>query len=204
MEARRQELVTLEQFLEWVIHQEGRYELVGGEVRMMTGATNRHNDVKNNVTVALTPAAKRNGCRSTTSDTGIRTGERSLRYPDVVIDCGPKAPEATVASAPVIIVEVSSTGTRESDITVKLWEYQHLPTAEVIIQIEPDVVFVAVHRRGPAGWQVEVHEDLDAVVNLPQIGAGLALRDIYDGVDAKLRARLQLVEGGGTLLSSDR
>jgi Uma2 family endonuclease len=203
MEARRHELVSVEQFIDWVIHQEGRYELVGGEVRMMTGATNRHNDVKNNVTVALTPAAKRSGCRATTSDTGIRTGERSLRYPDVVIDCGPKSPDATAATAPAIIVEVSSPGTRESDITVKLWEYQHLVSAQVIIQIEPDVVFVAVHRRGPAGWQVETHEDLDTVIDLPQIQAGLSLRDVYDGVDAKLRAKLQLVDGD-TPLSSDR
>jgi Uma2 family endonuclease len=96
---------------------------------------------------------------------------------------------------PTIIVEVSSPSTREADLGIKLAEYQALPTVQAIIQIEPDVVLVAVHRRRDAfSWQTEVYEDLDGVIDLPSLGGSLALRDIYLGLDVRPRPTLQLVE----------
>jgi Uma2 family endonuclease len=187
-------LTSVAEFLSWVTGQEGRYELVNGDIRMMTGATNQHNEVKENVAFAVTPLARKNGCQATTSDTGIRTGERNLRYPDVVINCGPRSPEAMTVDNPTIIVEVSSPSTRETDLGVKLSEYQNLPSVQVIIQIEPDVLFVAAHRRThDAGWQVEVYEDIDAIIELPLLGGAVAMTDIYFGLDVKPRPKLQLV-----------
>jgi Uma2 family endonuclease len=195
MDVLSHKLTSVEQFLAWVAGQEGRFELVNGEIRMMTGATNQHNIVKENVAFALMPAARKSGCRATTSDTGVRTGERDLRYPDVVVDCGPVAPTEMTVATPTIIVEVSSPSTRESDLGVKLSEYQHLPSVQVIIQIEPDVVLVAVHRRmDEGGWRAEVHEDLASVIDLPSLGGSLPLQDIYFGLDVKPRPKLQLVE----------
>lgn len=194
MNAVPQKLVSIEEFFAWLVHQEGRFELVNGHIRMMTGAAYRHNVVKNNVTVALTPAARKCGCNSTTSDTGVQTSERSVRYPDVVVDCGPQAPEAMTVSNPVILVEISSPSTRGTDLAVKLFEYQRLQSVQVLVQIEPDLVEVAVHRRAPDGsWQLELYEDMDSRIDLPPLATSLAIADIYFGLDVKPRPSLQLV-----------
>jgi Uma2 family endonuclease len=195
MDVLSHKVTSVEEFLAWLPGREGRFELVNGEIRMMTGATNQHSNVTNNITVALTPLARRSGCRSTTQDTGIRTTERGVRYPDVVVDCGPLSPSAMTVDNPTIIVEVSSPSIREADLGIKLAEYQALATAQAIIQIEPDVVLVAVHRRrNAASWQTEVYEDLDGGIDLPSLGGSLALRDIYFGLDVRPRPTLQLVD----------
>lgn len=194
MNALPQERLSVDQFLSWLPSQEGRYELVNGQIRMMTGAANRHNIAKDNVAAALLYPARAQGCRSTSSDTGVRTGERSLRYPDVVVDCGPPELDAMTVATPTILVEVSSPGTRETDLSVKLFEYQNLPSVQIIIQIEPDIVLVAVHRRGPDGsWQLEVYDSLDGIIELPPLAASLTMRDIYFSLDVKPRPKLQVV-----------
>jgi len=194
MNAVPQKLTSVREFFSWLAGQEGRFELVNGQVRMMTGATNSHNQVKNNLTIALTPSARNCGCRSTTSDTGVQTGPHGIRYPDVVVDCGPQSPTAMTVDNPVILIEVSSPSTRGTDLSVKLYEYQNLQSVQMIIQIEPDLVDVAVHRRSPeGGWLLEVYESLDAVIDLPPLKASLAVADIYFGIDVRPRPMLQVV-----------
>lgn len=182
---------SVEEFFEWVAHQEGRFELVGGEVRMMTGARRQHNIVKDNVAFALHTATRQRGCSTTTSDTGIRTGEQTVRYPDVVVDCGPSKPDDMLASAPSILIEVSSPSTRNIDVVVKLGEYQALPSVEVIMQVEPDVALVTVYRRSIEGWLFERYDGLDSIIDLPVLDTTLSLRSVYDGVEVK--PSLQLV-----------
>jgi Uma2 family endonuclease len=194
MNAVPQRLISVEEFFSWLVDQEGRFELVNGRIRMMTGATHRHNVVKNNITVALTPAARKCGCSSTTSDMGVQTGPRGVRYPGVVVDCGPQDPAALIVNNAVILIEVSSPGIRGTDLTVKLFEYQNLASVQIIVQVEPDLVDVAVHRRAPDGsWQLEVHENLDDEIDFPPLHTSLGLRDIYFGLDVKPRPALQLV-----------
>ena len=48
-----QAAVRPEQFFSWVTAQEGRYELVDGEVVMMAGASRRHDAIVVNLTAAL-------------------------------------------------------------------------------------------------------------------------------------------------------
>lgn len=195
MNAVPQNLISLEEFFDWLADQDGRFELVNGQIRMMAGAAFRHNVVKNNITVALTPSARRCGCSSTTSDTGIQTGPYSIRYPDIVIACGPQVPTAMIVSNPAILIEVSSPSTRDTDLLAKVSEYQGLGSVQIIMQVEPDVAQVAVYRRIEDGWQFEAYEGLEAEIDLPPLQTRLSLRDIYEDVEVKQRPLLQLVPG---------
>ena len=196
MKALSDDRISIEQFFDWASDQDGRFELVDGQVRMMVGATNAHNDIKNNVEVALTLLARKTGCRASSSDSGIRTGERSLRLPDVVVNCGPRNPDAREIQAPAVVVEISSPGTRATDLGVKLAEYRNVSSILAIIQIEPDVIAVAVHRRVGIGWIVEVYEDIDDVIALPELQGVLALREVYLDMEVKPRPRFQIVTLG--------
>jgi len=185
--------LTISDFFRAIAGEEGRFELVGGIAYAMAGAKEGHNVITSNVQTALVPAGKRSGCRTTSSDTGVQTGPDSVRFPDVVVDCGPPNSSATTASAPTIIVEVSSPGTAVFDYGAKLQEYRQLHSVEMVIQVESEIALVKVHTRSGEAWTEATFESLDDVIEVPRLATALSLRDIYDTLDVRPRVRLQVV-----------
>ncbi|NDW04931.1 Uma2 family endonuclease [Jiella sp. 40Bstr34] len=190
------DLVSAGEFLRWVCAQDGRFELVDGRIfRMMTGAKQSHNVVTANIVATLLPQARRGGCRTTSSDTAVRTGPQTIRYPDVVVDCGPNDRDALEASRPTLVVEVASPGTSAIDATDKLDEYRSHAEIRLILFVDPDVISVKLYRRDKdGGWDVEKYDDLDQIVALAEIGGSLAVGQIYETLDPATRPRLRLVE----------
>ncbi|MGN6303518.1 MAG: Uma2 family endonuclease [Mesorhizobium sp.] len=188
--------VSAKDFLEWVLGQEGRFELVDGYViEMMAGAKQGHNVVVSNIVSSLGPQSKSGGCRTTSSDTAVQTLASTIRHPDVVVDCGHPDPDAMVAESPTLVVEVSSPGTSSVDTTDKLDEYREHPAVRLIMFVEPGAVLVKLYRRdGEGAWESEKYDDLASVIDMPEIGASLALSEIYDTLMPRNRPRLQLIE----------
>ncbi|WP_349370867.1 Uma2 family endonuclease [Salinarimonas sp.] len=191
--------MSADAFLAWIVGESERWELVDGvPLRMMAGAKRSHNVVASNILVALAPAAKRRGCRTTASDTAVRTGPVNVRFPDVVVDCGPPDPAAREAASPTLVVEVASPGTSVVDLTDKLDEYRRHEAIRLILLVEPDVVAAKLYRRDAAGgWTMERHDDPAARIALPEIGAELALGDVYDTLEPGRRWRVVGDEGAG-------
>lgn len=151
--------------------------------------------VASNILVALAPSAKRGGCRTKASDTAVRTGPVNVRFPDVVVDCGPPDPGAREPASPTFVVEVASPGTLVVDLTDKLDEYRRIDAIRLILLFEPDVVAARLWRRdAEGGWTVEKYDELEARIPLPEIGAELALAEVYDTL--KPAGRLRVVGEG--------
>ena len=188
--------MTVEEFLEWHMHQEERYELVDGvPLRMMTGALKGHNIVTSNIVMSLGPQMKMRGCSTMSNDMGVETSN-GVRYPDVVVDCTPPASIDRVTRNPVLVVEVMSPSTRGMDLHDKLVEYRAIASIRLILLIESDVVAVNLHRREEGDvWTVERSHDLGATVEMRELGASLRVADIYDTLDPKIRALLREVPG---------
>lgn len=188
--------VTAEAFLDWVCGQDGHFELVDGYVvEMMAGAKQAHNVAVSNIVMAIGPQAKKGGCRTTASDTAVQTGAHGVRFPDVVVDCGPPDPSALIAAAPTLVVEVSSPGTSQIDTTDKLDEYQRHAAIRLILFVDPGLVSVKLYRRDETGvWHAEKYDDPEQEIDLPEIGSVLSVRDIYDTLEPKPRPRLRLIE----------
>jgi len=70
------------------------------------------------------------------------------------------------------------------------------PTLSVYLIAESGEPVVVVHRRSANGdFLREVVPGLDAVIPLPEIGASLALADLYEGIDFEAEAAaLRLME----------
>src|SRR3954463_15575076 len=102
-------------FLTWVDGREGRYELAGGQVVMMTGGTVRHALVVANVLGLLRQKLDRKRWLIL-SDVGLDVGPHTLRYPDVVVvdRSGANIREVSVR-APVFVVEVLAPSTTKTD-----------------------------------------------------------------------------------------
>ena len=190
-----EEKLTVDEFLEAIAGREGRYELVRGVAYAMDGAKEAHNVICSNVQTALVPAGKRKGCRTTSSNTAVRTGPDTVRYPDIVVDGGPPDATALTASRPAIVVKVSSSGTAVFEYDVKLREYQGLESIDTVLQIESEMAMVRVHRRQEDGtWTEETIEEFDKDIPLPSLAVSITLNEIYDTLDVRPRPRLQIVK----------
>jgi Uma2 family endonuclease len=179
-------LMTVEEFFAWQERQEERYELVDGvpvPLRGMTGASNAHDAIVVNIIASLHRQLRGGPCRVATADTAVRTAIRRVRRPDVTVECAPIDLASYEARAPRLLVEVLSPSTRRFDQIRKPEEYKRLPTTAALLFVEPRQAQVLLLARQPDGtWLDTPFLGLDAVIPLPEIGASLALRDIYDGV----------------------
>lgn len=170
--------LSVEEFFSAIVGKEGKFELIDGVAYAMAGAKQGYNVISSNVQTAFVPAGKRQGCRTTSSDTGVRTGPHSVRFPDVVVDCGPADPAALTATSPTVIVEVSSPGTAVFDYGEKLDEYKRIASVQMVLQIESEIVLVKVHSRSGSGWVERLCESLDDVIDVPPLRTAIRTRHL--------------------------
>jgi Uma2 family endonuclease len=170
-------------FLAWVEGREGRYELAGGRVLMMTGGTMRHALIVGNVFELLRARLDRKRWVVLTKF-GVDVGPRSIRYPDVVVDHpGGKGRDLT-ARAPALVAEVLSPSTATIDLGDKAAEYLGLPSVAAYLVLAQDEVKAWLFVRGAS--QLPAPEAIageDATITIPALGIDLPLADIYAGIE---------------------
>ena len=178
--------MTPEEFFRWQEGQDEPFELVDGvpipKHRMMTGASIQHDRVTVNVIIALGNQLRGSRCRPTTDDVSLRTSLTTIRRPDVTVECGEMVYDTHEAREPRLVVEVASPSTTTVDRTLKLEEYKRHPSLRYILLLETVAPVALLYRREAEGWRPELLEGLDAVIALPEIGAELALAEIYEGL----------------------
>jgi Uma2 family endonuclease len=186
---------TVDEFFAWAERQPDRYELVNGRpLRMMAGAKNVHDDIVVNILVALGPQLRGSGRRPFTGEGAIETYPGQIRRPDVGVDCGRRNPNGYKAQAPRLVAEVLSPSTRDFDSIRKLDEYKTVAGLDYILIVEPNEPLVSLWSRGEEGWREARVEGLDAMVDLPALGASLDMRAIYDDVEFPINPRLVSIE----------
>jgi len=186
-------LMEPDEFLEWGLHQELRYELVDGVPVAMAGAKRRHDQVVMNAHGTLYAALRGKRCRPFTADTAIRIPSGNIRRPDAGIDCGRFIDDSTTADQPFLVIEVLSPSTRAFDMVRKLNEYQSVPSLCHIIMIDPDQP-EAIHWFRPLGqpWMSETLSGLDATITIQDPPCRLDLATLYEGLTFQPRPRLVL------------
>jgi len=174
--------ISEDEFFEFLATAEGRFELVDGEITMMAGANQRHQDIAANTLATLHAQLRGTKCRPTAADTAVKT-HGNIRYPDVVVDCGPRNDRSTWATTPVLALEVLSQSTRLFDSHMKLIEYKAHPDIQYIILVDTESASALLHYRQGDGWRERVYENLNDVIEFPEIGASLAMNDVYYGLE---------------------
>ncbi|MCJ2096156.1 Uma2 family endonuclease [Methylobacterium sp. J-072] len=178
--------MNAEEFFAWQLGQDGLYELVDGvpvpHIKMMTGASTQHDQVTVNIIATLHQQLRGSGCRPTTDDIALRTSIATLRRPDITVECGERVRDIYESRAPRLVVEVLSPSTSSVDRFRKLDEYRRHPTLRGILLVETRFPSVLLYRRVEDAWLAETYEALTDIIDLPEIGARLALSDIYEAV----------------------
>jgi len=177
--------MTEDEFFEFVQTRDEKWELINGEPMMMAGATQRHQDIAANTLTSLHTQLRGKKCRPTAADTGVPTINGTIRYPDVVVDCGKRDDQAMRATAPTLVIEVLSPSTRGFDSHKKVIEYKSHPDIKYILLIDTNNACSLLHFRDGEGWGEVMYDSLDDVIEFPEIGATLALSDIYYGLELK-------------------
>jgi Uma2 family endonuclease len=147
--------MSVQQFLAWAIGQEnGRYELVRGQVVAMAPERARHNLVKLATARALGDAVARSGlpCTEFTDGMTVIIDDETAREPDAAVQCGVRTDlESTVLEAPLIVVEVASPSSARDDTGDKLVEYFSVPSIRHYLIVRPEQNVVIHHARSDGG-----------------------------------------------------
>jgi Uma2 family endonuclease len=174
------------EFLAWVQAHEGRYELVGNRVVMMTGGSRGHGVILRRLANALEKRLDSQRWAVWTSDFGVDVGPGTVRYPDVVVDLAGGRFEDLTATAPVLVAEVLSPSSVKYDLRDKAAEYLRLPSLSTYLVLAQDEAKVWACVRGGAGFpsSPDVVTAHVATIVIAALGIDLPLSEIYSGIDA--------------------
>jgi Uma2 family endonuclease len=173
------------EFLAWVQAHEGRYELAGNRVVMMTGGSRGHAIITRRLATALEKRLDGHRWTVLTSDFGVDLGPSTVRYPDVVVDAAGGQFKDLTATAPVLIAEVISPSSAKDDLGAKAAEYVRLPSLSAYLVLAQDEPKAWVWVRDAAGFSpapIPV-TGLDATVEIAALGLDLPLSEIYSGFE---------------------
>ena len=168
-------------FLAWLQGREGRYELAGGHVLMMTGGTMNHGLIAGNLLEMLRARLNRTTWAVLT-EFGVDVGPRTIRYPDVVaLDRQGAKGKDLAAKAPALVAEVLSPSSEKLDLGDKAAEYLRLPSLAAYLVLDQDEVKAWVYVKGLPAPQVVT--GAAATISISPLGIDLPLAEIYAGIE---------------------
>jgi Uma2 family endonuclease len=147
--------MKVDEFLAWSERQpDDRYELVDGEIVAMTRDTVRHNRAKFAAARSLEDAIRAAGlpCMVLIDGVGVPINDRTLRIPDVLVQCGADPdPDSLVIESPLVVVEVVSPSSERDDTDTKLVDYFSIAGIRHYLIIFSEKRVVVHHQRNEGG-----------------------------------------------------
>ena len=167
------------------------WELVGGRILAMTNPTEDHEQIAANPGAPLKLAMDAQGCRTYQGGMRIQRDEDARGTdkprPDVMVRCGPSGGRSFVTD-PLLVAEVLSPSTMDTDRGEKLAFYKSLPGLRHIVLLYQDQMRVEHYRRIDQDWDMATLTAPDDVLRFGSLGFAITLDRLYFGVEpGKLR-----------------
>lgn len=172
--------LTLAEYLKFEEIAESRHELVRGDVRLMTGGTERHELLTNALNVQLANQLRGGRCRIFPHNRKLVTADGNAYYPDLLVACG-KAADRRFEDDATLIVEVLSPSNKRDELDDKQEHYLELPSLQAYLTLDPESGVGTLYERHDLGWRSRIITR-NAVV--PLEGMTIDLAAAYDEVDA--------------------
>jgi Uma2 family endonuclease len=184
-EAREHRRWSWDEYLEWEARQPVKHELVDGQVHAMAGGTLAHDTICNNLRAELRDRLRGTPCRVHGPDVKVRAGQNA-RYPDALIDCGPRVATALLAAEPVAVFEVLSKSTAWVDQTLKMRDFGATASVRYYVLISQDEPRVVVYQRDSDGHfgleGATLIEGMEAAIELTQPDLSVSFVAVYEDV----------------------
>ncbi len=178
-----QRTYTVEEYLAFEETAELRHEFVDGHLVDMAGESKIANEIAGNLYLLLRAALKGQAFKVYNHEVKLKINEkRRYRYPDLMVVPSTDCRETHMVSEAVLVAEITSESTIETDTHSKLLEYSSLPSVQcylIIAQTEPLVE--AYIRRGDT-WEYKPFRAVTDSVTIPALSLTLALTDLYEGI----------------------
>ncbi|MGQ0485817.1 MAG: Uma2 family endonuclease [Hyphomicrobiales bacterium] len=174
--------MKVEQFLAWGETQTaGRYELVEGEIVMMSPERARHNRAKYAITRALDDAVAAAGLNYTvyTDGMGVRINDDTVREPDATVQEGAEVDgDALLLDRPVIVVEVISPSSHRSDTTDKMIDYFSVASIQHYLVVDAEKRRLIHYGRAAAG-SIATQVWAEGKINLAPPGLTIDVSELF-------------------------
>lgn len=161
---------------------EVRHEYADGEVFAMAGGTLEHNLISANLTGELRAALKDRACFVCPADMRIRISSARYTYPDVSVVCGEPAfedPRRDTLLNPSVVFEVLSDSSESYDRGGKFAQYRTLASLTDYVLVDQREILIEHFSRQPDGTWVLRVVGAGQRLELPSIGCGIAVEEIY-------------------------
>jgi Uma2 family endonuclease len=188
---------TLKEYFALQEKNSAKYEYIEGEAFAVGGASLAHNLIKGNLVAALRPPVRRKGGRVLDESVLLVVRANAFyTYPDVLVTTDPAdRRDPYLVRQPLLLAEVLSPATAEYDRTEKFANYQKLPSLRHYLLISQNAWVVEWFRRDDAGqWVYTLLSTPDDVLEIPDLGLSLPLRELYEDTDVAPRRVLPGLE----------
>ena len=176
--------LTPEQYLELERAAVIKNEQRKGLTRAATGESADHSSIVANILGELRNRLR--GCRVFNRDLQIHVPATGFyTYPDVSVVCGDVKlldERKDVLLNPVLIVEVTSPGTRNYDCGYQFGEYSKIPGLCEYLIVDETRPFIQHWAERDGRWVLTQHKDFTETVELVSVPATLPVAGIYDGI----------------------
>ena len=183
----KRQMLSAEAFLEWAEAQdEGRYELIAGEIVAQPPERAEHGHVKRIVANAFDAAIAKAKlpCRASVDSLAVKIDDSTVFLPDALVNCGaPIARSSLVAPNPVIVAEVISPTSTRCDLALKLANYFRHPGVQHYLIVVLENRTVIQHSRGEGEALRTRIGDLGDRLLLDPPGLAIAVSDLFGDLD---------------------
>ncbi len=159
-----------------------RHEFINGQLYDMSGATDLHNEICQNLIIFLRSQLEKKEFKVYMEGVKCKIqGEEYYTYPDVFVTSNEIDRENKyIKQHPSLIVEVLSDSTRKYDTVDKFIQYQKIDSLQYYILVEPEVYSVHCFSKDEKGeWQAAIYTKLDESIELKLLSIQLPLQSIY-------------------------
>lgn len=189
MLAIKDQIYTLEEYLELDHASEAKIEYWNGHVFTLAGASASHNRIQRNVLVTLTNKIRVRKCEIFPSDMRVKVPSYPpYRYPDLSALCGAAEFERLgtqdLLVNPQLLVEILSDSTAEFDRGYKFTYYKSIKSFTEYVLIAQDRPHVSQFvKQADNAWLNYEFNQLEDTFHLTALNCDLALTEIYEAVE---------------------
>jgi len=177
--------MTLAELLRWEDGTDTRYELIGGLPMAMAPPARPHGVLCVRLGAAIDGALRsRRPCMAQV-EAGIVRPDRDDTYyvADLAVTWSPYRRGEQLVNAPILIVEILSTGTEKHDLQVKVPAYREIDSVNEILLIDSESIYAEILRREGNRWITELVQRRDATLRLSSVDLQIAMAELYEGID---------------------
>lgn len=181
--------ISVEAYLESEKISPIKHEYVNGEVYARAGTSDNHARVTGNVFVALSVHLRDSNCEPFSTEIKVQVTRNVYYYPDILVSCEEDPESPYFRNAPILIFEVTSPSTANTDRREKLLFYQQMPSVQEYAVVDQQRVNIELHRRQPNGtWITYFFDASDDEIEFQSVGLTMPITEIYRRVRFKNNA----------------